>query len=153
MAEKQVTALVVDDVCSLCKPGFSGDDALRPVFPSTVGMPLPGVEVDMDQKDGYSADEAQSKRLQSQVNARSYGSKGVDEVISYQDVFGIESSRIAAEVLAAEGRETETLPPNYEMRWNSLIAEGMSHPSTSTLPITGKLQEVMKASELSRDFR
>ena len=31
-----------------------------------VGMPLPGVEVDMDQKDGYGADEAQSKRLQSQ---------------------------------------------------------------------------------------
>ena len=58
-----------------------------------------------------------------------------------------------AEVLAAEGRETETPPPNHEMRWNSLSAEGTSHPSTSTLPITGKLQKLMKVSELSRDFR
>ena len=153
MAEEQVTALVVDDSRSLCKAGFSGGDALRAVFPSTVSMPLPGVEVDMDQKDGYGADEAQSKRLQNQVNACAYGSNGVDEVVSCRDVFGMVSSRIAAEVLAAEGQETETPPPNYEMRWKSPSAEGMSHPSMSTLPITGKLQELMKASELSSDFR
>ena len=63
MAERKVTALVVDNGSGMCNAGHSGDDAHRAVFPSTVGRPkMPCIMVGVDQKDSYDGDDAPSKR-------------------------------------------------------------------------------------------
>ena len=62
MAERNVTALAVDNGSGVCKAGHSGDYAPRAVFCPTVGRPkMPGIMVGMDQTFGYVGDEAQSK--------------------------------------------------------------------------------------------
>ena len=61
MEEK--TAIVIDNGSGICKPGFSGEDKPRCVFPSIVGRPKnPGVIVGVEQKDIYIGDEAQKMR-------------------------------------------------------------------------------------------
>mmetsp|Transcript_21891 Transcript_21891/g.54101 ORF Transcript_21891/g.54101 Transcript_21891/m.54101 type:complete len:380 (+) Transcript_21891:71-1210(+) len=61
--EDVVKALIVDNGSGICKAGFAGDDAPRCVFPSFIGRPRQvNVMMDMDRKDAYVGDEAQSKR-------------------------------------------------------------------------------------------
>ena len=63
MAEGEVTALAVDEGRGMCRAGFAGGDVPRVVFPSTISRPtMSGTMVDMDQRDSYVEDEAQSKR-------------------------------------------------------------------------------------------
>jgi actin beta/gamma 1 len=63
MSSDHAAALVIDNGSGMCKAGFAGDDAPRPVFPSIIGRPRhPGIMVGMDQKEAYVGDEAQVKR-------------------------------------------------------------------------------------------
>ena len=55
--------IVMDNGSGICKAGFAGDDAPRVVIPSIVGKPRhQGVMANLEQKDCYVGDEAQSKR-------------------------------------------------------------------------------------------
>ena len=60
MGNDQVQAIVLDNGSSMCKAGFSGEDAPRAVFPSIVGHPRHQGVADL--KVSYVGEEAQSKR-------------------------------------------------------------------------------------------
>ena len=62
MAEEELAELVVGNDSGTCNAGFAGVD--HPiVLPSTVDKSnMPGITVEMDHKDNYVGDEAQSKR-------------------------------------------------------------------------------------------
>ncbi|KAM9974663.1 hypothetical protein ACTFIW_008125 [Dictyostelium discoideum] len=60
---EDVRPVVIDNGSGMYKAGFSSDDTPRTVFPSVVGRPkCNGFTVDIDKKDSYVGDEAQSKR-------------------------------------------------------------------------------------------
>ena len=61
--ELEVLALVVDNGSGVCKAGFAGEDGPRSVFSSIVGRPChEEVVKDLEKKDFYVGDEAQSRR-------------------------------------------------------------------------------------------
>ena len=63
MVEEELTMCVVDNDSGMCKTDFAGDGAPPTVLLSTVDRStMPGIIVEMDQKDSYVEDEAQSKR-------------------------------------------------------------------------------------------
>ncbi|XP_055457087.1 actin-like [Psammomys obesus] len=58
-----MVALVIDNGSGMCKAGFAGDNAPKPVFPSIIGRPqCQSVISAMGQKDSYVGKDAQSKR-------------------------------------------------------------------------------------------
>ena len=78
MAEEEVAAVVADNGSGICKVGISGDDASRAGIASIVEKPtMPGIMVGMDQKDGNSSDEAQSKRCKVSVAVDEWLSRSI----------------------------------------------------------------------------
>ncbi|XP_007436928.1 actin, clone 302-like [Python bivittatus] len=62
MAEKEVTALVVDNSTRTCRAGFAGEDVPRTVFPSIVGWPRQQSATDGTARKAFVGHDAQSKR-------------------------------------------------------------------------------------------
>ena len=99
MAEEELTELVVGNDSGTCNAGFAGDDVRPAVLPSTVDRSnMPGITVEMDQKDNYVRDEAQSKRRKCSL---------IDEVDIFPELNkGLEGAGSCAYALQSTGVST-----------------------------------------------
>jgi actin len=61
--KEEIAALVIDNGFGVVKAGFDGDDALRAVFPFTIGLRQhQGIMMGIVQKDSSMGDEAKSRK-------------------------------------------------------------------------------------------